>query len=275
MIFENEFLGKMEDILPQIENKSVNMIFSDFPFNTTKAKWDTPVDLELFWEEAWRILKPNGVVISKAQIPFTITLGNSQLKHLKYEWIWEKTAATGGMNSKKMPMKASESLLVFYKKLPTYNPQMTSGHIRKVSKAKNKASCIERRNKKDDYIYNKEYADKVEDYDSTDRYPRNVLKFASDKQRLALHPTQTPEALIEYFIKTYTNEGDIILDPCRGVNGVGVCADRLNRKSILIEKEERFFNMGLLRREFPELKTKEIKKLYFEMYGIEYDKQKS
>ena len=148
---------------------------------------------------------------------------------------------------------------------------MTSGHVRKVSSAKNRGACIDRRNKKEDYIYNKEYSDRVSDYDSTDRYPRNVLKFASDKQRLALHPTQTPEALIEYFIKTYTNEGDTILDPCRGVNGVGVCADRLNRNAILIEKESKFYNMGLLRREFPQLKTKEMKQKYFEVYQEDYD----
>lgn len=257
-----EYKGRLEDIMPTLESNSVNMIFSDFPFQTTKAKWDTPIDLELFWREAWRILKPNGVVISKAQIPFTITLGNSQLKHLKYEWIWEKTSATGGMNSKKMPLKASESLLVFYKQLPTYNPQMTSGHVRKVSKAKNRAACIERRNEKDDYIYNKEYADKVQDYDSTDRYPRNVLKFASDKQRLALHPTQTPEALVEYFIKTYTNEGDTVLDPCRGSNTVGVCCDKLNRKAVLIENDEYFYDIGILRRQNPHLRTKELIQLY-------------
>lgn len=256
--------------MPQLQSDSVRMIFVDFPFNTTKAKWDTPVDLELFWKEAWRILKPNGVVIAKAQPPFNITLGVSQLKHFKYEWIWEKTSATGGLNSKKMPLKAAENLMVFYKKTPIYNPQMTTGHVRKVSSAKNRAQCIERRNLKEDYIYNKEYSYKVNDYDSTDRYPRNVLKFASDKQKLAIHPTQTPEALIEYFVKTYTNEGDTILDPCRGVNGVGVVADRLNRKAILVEKEMDFYRIGLLRRQYPHLKTKEIKQKYFETFGEEY-----
>lgn len=257
-VYKNEFLGELETIMPNLESNSVRMIFVDFPFSTTQAKWDTPVNLEVFWKEAWRILVPNGVVVAKCQIPFTITLGTSQLKHLKYEWVWEKSSATGGLNSKKMPMKASESLLIFYKQLPLYNPQMTSGHKRKVSSAKNRKACIERRNEKEDYIYNKEYGDKVQGYDSTDRYPRNILKFASDKQRLALHPTQTPEALIEYFIETYTNEGDTILDPCRGVNGVGVCADRLNRKSILIEKDKYFYEIGLLRREFPDLRTKEL-----------------
>lgn len=265
-----EHLGKLEDKMKLLQDNLFQMIFVDFPFNTTNGKWDTPIDLQLFWEEAWRVLKPNGVVIAKAQVPFNIILGNSQLQHLKYEWIWEKTSATGGLNSKKMPMKASENLMVFYKKQPVYNPQMTTGHVRKVSSAKNRAVCINRRNEKEDYIYGKEYADKVNDYDSTERYPRNVLKFSSDKQRIALHPTQTPEALIEYFVKTYTNEDDYVLDPCRGSNGVGVVSDRLRRKYIGIENNEMFYNMGILRREFPNMRTKEIKDKYFEIYGEKY-----
>lgn len=260
----NEFLGKMEDILPTIESNSVRMIFIDPPFSTTRAKWDTPIDLEIFWKEAWRILLDDGIVVAKAQPPFNITLGSSQLKYFKYEWIWEKTSATGGLNCKKSPMKASENLMVFYKKQPIYNPQKTEGHkpVNTFIKRKEIADKCE--------LYNKNTKD-ISGGGNTDRYPRNILKFSSDKQRLAIHPTQTPEALIEYFINTYTNEGDTILDPCRGVNGVGVCVDKLNRKAILIEKEPKFYNMGLLRREFPQLKTKEIKEKYLEVYGENYD----
>lgn len=256
-----EYLGKLEDKMGLVKSNSVRMVFADLPFNTTKAKWDTPIDLDIFWRECWRVLMDNGVVIAKAQPPFNITLGHSQLRYFKYEWIWEKTSATGGLNSKKMPMKASENLMVFYKKLPLYNPQMTKGHKRKVSTAKHKRNSVKTE------IYNDHG---LTSYDSTERFPRNVLKFKSDKQRLALHSTQTPEALIEYFIKTYTNEGDTILDPCRGVNGVGVCADRLKREAILIEKDLKFYNMGLLRRKFPFMKTKEIKQKYMEVYGEKY-----
>lgn len=262
---ENEFLGKLEAVMPTLPSKSVRMIFIDAPFSTTNAKWDTPIDLELFWEEAWRILLDGGIVVAKAQPPFNITLGASQLKHFKYEWIWEKTSATGGLNCKVAPLKASENLMVFYKKKPLYNPQKTEGHkpVNTFTKKKEVADKCE--------LYNKNTKD-VSGGGNTDRYPRNVLKFASDKQRLAIHPTQTPEALIEYFIKTYTDEGDTILDPCRGVNGVGVCADRLGRKAILIEKEDKFYRMGLIRRESPYLRTKEIKQKYFEIYGENYDK---
>lgn len=269
-----EYLGTLEENITLIEDNSVRLIFFDAPFNTTQAKWDTPINLEVFWKEAWRVLKEDGVVIAKAQVPFNIYLGASQLKYLRYEWIWEKTSATGGFNSKKMPMKASENLMVFYKKLPIYKPQKTQGHIRKVSSAKSRAVCIERRNEKDDYIYGKEYANKVNDYDSTERYPRNVLKFASDKQRIALHPTQTPEALTDYFVKTYTNEGDIVLDPCRGSNTMGVSCDKLNRGYIGIEKAWHFYEMGLLRRQNPNMNTKELKNLFFTKHKVEYDKVK-
>ena len=262
-----EYLGKLEDKMELIEDNSVQMIFADFPFLTTNASWDTPVDLDKFWKEAWRILTVNGVILCKAQVPFNIKLGMSQLKHLKYEWIWEKTSATGGQNCKIAPMKASENIMVFYKKPPKYFPQKTEGHkpVNKFTKRKEVADKCE--------LYNKNTKD-VSGGGNTDRYPRNIIKFASDKQRLALHPTQTPEALLEYFIKTYTEEGDTVLDPCRGVNGIGVCCDKLNRKAILIEKSEKFYKMGLLRREFPNLRTKEIKQKYFEKYQIEYDKEK-
>jgi DNA modification methylase len=244
-----EYLGSLENIMPTLESKSIRMIFVDFPFNTTNCSWDCPVNLEVFWKEAWRILLDNGVVIAKAQVPFNIILGASQLKQLKYEWIWEKTSATGHLNAKKMPMKAHENLMVFYKKPPIYNPQKTTGHTRKVSSAEHKRNSVKTE------VYGQH---ELTSYDSTERYPRDVLAFPTDKQRLAIHSTQTPEALIEYFIKTYTNEGDVILDPCRGSNTTGVCADRLNRKAILIEKDEYFYKLGLIRREFPQLKTKQL-----------------
>jgi len=189
------------------------------------------------------------------------------MKDLRYEWIWEKTQATGGMNSKRMPMKAHENVMVFYKKTPDYYPIKTFGHVRKVSSAKNRAACIVRRNEKESYLYNKEYADKVEDYDSTERYPRSVIEFPSDKQKLALHETQKPEALLEYIVKTYTKEGDIVVDPCRGSNTTGVVCDRLGRGYYGIENDEYYYNIGILRRKNPKLKTKELKGLYESIYG--------
>lgn len=122
-------------------SESVDMLFTDLPYGTTNCKWDTPIDLDLFWEGSRRIVKPNGCKAMFAQTPFDKVLGCSNLQELRYEWIWEKTQATGHLNSKKMPMKAHENILIFYKKLPTYNPQMTHGHERKVSTAKHKKNC--------------------------------------------------------------------------------------------------------------------------------------
>lgn len=256
-MIENEYQGKLEDIMPTLQDRSIRMIFVDFPFNSTQCSWDSSVDLEIFWKQAWRILLDDGIVVAKAQVPFNIILGASQLKHLKYEWIWEKTSATGFLNAKKAPLKAHEQLMVFYKKKPLYNAQKTSGHKRKVS------SVHHKRNSLATEVYS---SHKDTDYDSTERYPRDVLRFSTDKQRLAIHPTQTPEALVEYFIKTYSNEGDTVLDPCRGSNTSGVCCDRLKRNYIGIENDEYFYNIGNLRRIYPELRTKELKAKYQEVY---------
>lgn len=162
---------------------------------------------------------------------------------LRYEWIWEKTQATGHLNAKKMPMKAHENILVFYEKLPTYNPQKTEGHQRKVSSKHSRSVCIERRNQKTDYIYNKEITNSVSGYDSTERYPRSVLKYKTDKQKTALHPTQKPVALCEYLIKTYTNEFDIVLDNCAGSGSIGLAAKNLNRHYINIEKDPKHYKI--------------------------------
>ncbi|MCC5704102.1 DNA methyltransferase, partial [Klebsiella pneumoniae] len=154
--------------------------------------------LEKLWQQYIRIIKDNGAIILTAQTPFDKVLGTSNLKLLRYEWIWEKTNATGHLNAKKMPMKAHENVLVFYKKLPTYNPQKTTGHARKVS------TVEQRKTNKLSTNYN-EYIPNT--YDSTERYPRSVQVFPMDKQKEAYHHTQKPVALFEYLIKTYTNPG--------------------------------------------------------------------
>lgn len=214
--------------------------------DTTKCSWDSVIDLSEMWKQYERIIKPNGAILLFAQTPFDKVLGASNLPILRYEWIWEKTQATGHLNAKKMPMKAHENILVFYKKLPLYNPQKTQGHVRKVSSAKNRAACIERRNGTDT-VYNNEYPELVTGYDSTERYPRSVIQFPTDKQKLALHPTQKPVALMEYLIKTYTNENDLVLDNCIGSGTTGVACKNLNRRFIGIEQDEKYFNIALER----------------------------
>lgn len=200
-----------------------NAIIADVPYGTTKCKWDSVLDLNIMWDKINRLkLNKQTPVLLFAQCPFDKILGSSNIKEMKYEWIWEKTSATGHLNAKKMPMKAHENILVFYNSPPIYNPQKTKGHERKISKAVHKVNCIE------SDVYNK--GQKLTTYDSTERYPRSVLKIKTDKQKFAIHPTQKPVELYEYFVKTYTNEQDSILDFTMGSGGLGVACNRLNRK---------------------------------------------
>lgn len=201
---------------------------------TTQNKWDSVIPLDKLWNEYCRIIKDNGAVVLFAQTPFDKVLGVSNLKMLKYEWIWEKTTATGHLNAKKMPMKAHENILVFYKKLPTYNPQKTMGHTPVHSYTKHQD---------DGSNYGKTKVG-ISGGGSTERYPRSVQVFKSDKQKVALHPTQKPIDLLQYLIKTYTNENELVLDNCMGSGSTGVACLNTNRKFIGIEKEEKYFNIA-------------------------------
>ena len=238
MVFEHNktYFGDCLELMDMVPDKSVPMIFTDLPFGTTKCHWDSVINLPRLWSHYERIIKDNGVILLFAQTPFDKVLGASNLKLLRYEWIWEKTSATGHYNAKKMPMKAHENILVFYKNLPTYNPQMTHDHVRKVSKAEHKINC------KESEVYNK--SKKKTTYDSTDRYPRDVLKFPSDKQKSKLHSCQKPLALCKYMINTYSNPGDLVLDNCSGSGTIGLAAQELDRPYIMMENDENFFDVS-------------------------------
>lgn len=230
-LIKGDCLEKMKDI----SDKSIDMILCDLPYGTTKNKWDSIIPLDKLWEQYNRVVKDNGAIILFAQTPFDKVLGYSNLKMLKYEWIWEKTSATGYLNAKKMPMKAHENILVFYKKLPTYNPQKTTGHKRKVSKAEHKINCVKTTN------YG---VHDLTTYDSTERYPRSVQVFKTDKQKEALHPTQKPVELLEYLIKTYTNKNETVLDNTMGSGSTGVACVNTKRNFIGIELEDDYFDIA-------------------------------
>jgi len=239
------------NILPNIEDNSIDAIICDLPYGATKCKWDSILPLDKLWLHYKRIIKPNGPIILFGQTPFDKVLGCSNLEMLKYEWIWEKTQATGFYNSKKMPMKAHENILVFYENPPTYNPQKTQGHApvntyTKKQKVQNETQ-----------VYGKGNKD-VSGGGNTDRFPRSVIVFPSDKQKTkmdgTIHPTQKPLALLEYLVKTYTNEGDLVLDNTMGSGTTIVACEKLNRKSIGIEKEKLYYDITIKR--LLQIKTK-------------------
>ena len=225
--------GDCLERMKEIDSGSVDMILADQPYGTTACKWDSVIDLPLMWEQLKRVIKPNGAIALMAQTPFDKVLGCSNLNMLKYEWVWEKTAATGHLNAKKMPMKAHENILIFYSKLPTYNPQKTTGHkpVNSYTKRNGDGEC---------------YGSTIEvsGGGAVDRYPRSLQVFKSDKQKNKLHPTQKPVALMEYLIKTYTNEGDTVLDFTMGSGTTGVAAKNFDRKFIGIEMDKNYFDIA-------------------------------
>lgn len=229
--------GDCLERMKEIPDGSVDLILVDLPYATTQNKWDSMIDLEEMWVQLDRICKPNTAKLMFAQTPFDKVLGCSNLKELKYEWIWEKTTATGHLNAKKMPMKAHENILVFYDKLPTYNPQKTSGH---------KPTNSYTKHQDDGSNYGKTKVG-VSGGGQTDRYPRSVQVFKTDKQKASLHPTQKPVALLEYLIKTYTNESEVVLDFTMGSGSTGVAALNTNRKFIGVEMDDGYFNVAVER----------------------------
>lgn len=220
--------GDCFDVMPTLQAGSVDMILADLPYGTTQCAWDSKLPLEPLWKEYRRICR--GPVVLFAQTPFDKVLGVSNLRSLKYEWIWEKTNATGHLNAKRAPMKAHENILVFYDRPPTYNPIKTTGHVRKTARSKSREGST---------VYGEQ--SRLDSYDSTERYPRSVLTFASDKQRSRLHPTQKPVALCEYLIRTYSNPGDLVLDNCMGSGTTGVACINTGRRFIGIENNGDYF----------------------------------
>ncbi|WP_211460840.1 DNA-methyltransferase [Collimonas silvisoli] len=221
--------GDCMTLLKSVPDASVQLILADLPYGTTRNKWDSVLPLPELWPHYLRIC--TGAIVLTAQTPFDKVLGCSNLKMLRYEWIWEKTSATGHMNARRAPMKAHENVLVFYRSMPTYNPIKTFGHTRK--------SATADRTRHQSSNYGRQAG--TSSYDSTERFPRSVLRFASDKQRESIHPTQKPVALMEYFVKTYSNPGDTVLDNCMGSGSTGVACVRTERSFVGIERDCEMF----------------------------------
>lgn len=221
----------LEGGLQSIPDNSVDMVLTDPPYGTTQNKWDSIVDMNLFWKEIKRVTKEHSAILLFSQMPFTAIAVMSNSKMFRYEWICEKHSPTGFLNAKRMPLKSHENVLVFYNKLPTYNPQMIQG------KAHRRGGAV---------TQSKNYGS----YSNTKRgtsnmyYPRDVIKVNWRESTRGLHPTQKPVSLCEYFIKTYSNKGDIILDPFIGSGTTAVAAINTERKYIGFEKDDKYFEVA-------------------------------
>lgn len=259
--------GDCLDLLQKVPAGSVDLILADLPYGTTMCAWDSIIPLtwhikydgktyylnqalergfsfayfeqnkkQGLWEQYLRVAKENAAIVLTAAQPFTSQLVMSNPDLFRYDLVWEKTHATGHLNAKKMPLRAHESVLVFYRKLPTYNPQKTTGHKRKTATKRGDKTTV----------YGGQTFDEVK-YDSTDRYPRSVQVFASDKQKTALHPTQKPVDLMRYLIRTYSNEGDMVLDNCMGSGTTGLAAKIEGRSFIGMEMDKKHFDTACSR----------------------------
>ena len=229
--------GNCLEIMPSIPSGSIDMILCDLPYGTTACKWDTIIPFEPLWEQYKRIIKDNGAIVLTASQPFTSALVMSNIKMFKYEWIWEKAVGSNFATLKYQPMKEHENILVFGKGTLKYNPQMQkrkgSGEAR--SKYTYKSNTIS-----GDTIGNLKTNRSGEKYDETKRNPSSVQYFNNREKDRGKHPTQKPVELFAYLIKTYTNEGDLVLDNCAGSGTTGVACKLLGRNCILIEKEPEY-----------------------------------
>lgn len=219
-----------------IDDKSIDMILCDLPYGTTRNKWDSIIPLDEIWKHYERVIKDNGCIALFAQTPFDKVLGNSNLKLLKYEWIWEKNKSTGFLNSKKMPLKAHENILIFYKKPPTYNAQ---GLVKKLKATINKGDRGRKGEGAGGTNYGVATKDSIQEYEN---YPRDVLKFGVVMK--PMHPTEKPVDLLEYFINTYSNECDTILDNTIGSGSTAIACINTNRNFIGFELDENYFNLA-------------------------------
>lgn len=222
--------GDCLEVMATIPDNSIDMVMTDPPYGTTACKWDSIIPLEPMWEQLKRITKPKGAIVMTASQPFTSILVASNLKMFRQSLVWEKNKSTGHLNAKKTHMRAHEDIVIFYSKLPTYSPQMGEGTAySNHHKAGDSGEC---------------YGDVAESRRNNvkTRYPRSVIKFDVDMK--PVHPTQKPVALMEYLIKTYTNEGETVLDFTMGSGTTWVAALQTGRNFIGIEKGNKYFQIA-------------------------------
>ena len=223
--------GDCLEVMKSIHSGSIDAIITDPPYGTTACKWDSVINFDLMWEQLNRIIKPNGAIVLFGSEPFSSALRMSNIKHYKYDWVWDKRMKVGMLNCKRMPLRQHEDILVFNAK-NVYNPQMTKGKFRnkKIQPSKDFQTYGQLKNPIDNF--------------NDDYYPSSIIEFSNAKQKGKQHPTQKPVALMEYLIKTYTNENETVLDFTMGSGSTMVACQNTNRNGIGIEMDEAYFKIA-------------------------------
>ncbi len=232
--------GDCLDLMKDIPDGSVDMILCDLPYGTTACKWDSVIPFDALWANYKRVVKPNGAIVLTASQPFTTALIASNMGDFKYTWVWEKNRGSGFLDASRRPLKFHEDIVVFYKSQPVYNPIKTQGL------PNNSTGVIgsKRSRKKSDIYFGN--SDVVESDTSGQKFPKSIIRFdgISPTGGGRVHPTQKPVALMEYLIRTYTNEGETVLDNCMGSGTTGVACMNTGRKFIGIERDEKYFEIA-------------------------------
>ena len=243
MDFKNDNIWLMKgdclERMKEIPDGSVDMILADPPYGTTACKWDSIIPLEPMWEQLNRIIKPNGAIVMTASQPFTTILISSNIEMFKYCWVWEKDKPTNFALANRQPMKYHEDIVIFYKKQPVFNKQM----IPRTGQGKNRCKYkVDHSNRK--MQGGGSYTNGCSVYDPELKNPSTIIKVGTGRRQDLRHPTQKPVELMEYFIKTYTNENETVLDFTMGSGTTGVAARNLGRKFIGIEMDEHYFEVA-------------------------------
>ncbi len=230
--------GDCLELMKDIPDKSIDMILCDLPYGTTACKWDTIIPFEPLWGQYKRIVKDNGAIVLTASQPFTSALVMSNVKMFRYEWIWDKTRGTNFQLANKNPMKSHENILVFYKKLPIYNPQFwySTPYERKAQESRKNKTTILGDSSASSY--------RPTTISDGKRFPLSIIREKLHNNSTNLHPTQKPVALFEYLIKTYTNEGDLVLDNCAGSFTTAIAAENSKRNWICMEQLKEYCEIG-------------------------------
>lgn len=232
------YKGDCLEVMKEFPDNSVDMVLCDLPYGVTQNASDKPLDLTALWAQYKRIVKPNACIALFAQGKFYIELAQSNLPMFRYDLVWDKELLTGFLNAKRMPLRRHEQIAIFYEKPPVYHPQFTEGKPSHDKGHRYLEKAPVNRN------YGKYRATEDERKGETQKYPTSILRFPKPHPSAALHPTEKPVALLEWLISTYTDEGDTVLDNCAGSMSTAIACINANRRGIMIEKDEGYFEIG-------------------------------